>query len=120
MKKGALLVNTARGELIETDALVWALNEGIIGGAGLDVLEGERYMKNEMKNLSNDIVEPMEDAQGMKIVAENEALIHHPRVIVTPHVAFFSKEAKEEILKTTVENITGYLKGAVTNSVQVS
>ena len=43
-------------------------------------------MKNEMQNLSNDTVEPMEDAEGMKIVAENELLIHDPRVIVTPHI----------------------------------
>ena len=53
MKKGVYIINTARGELIDTDALIWGLEEKIIAGAGLDVLEGERELKEEFEILSD-------------------------------------------------------------------
>jgi D-lactate dehydrogenase len=122
MKRGALLVNTARGEIVGTDALVWALDQNILAGVGLDVLEGERFMKEELELLANSTDGDTDGKSTMgsraeetrdtfKMILESNALIHDPRVIATPHMAFFSKEAVEDILKTTVNNITSFIKG---------
>jgi D-lactate dehydrogenase len=105
MKKGVYILNTARGELIDTEALVYGLKEGIIAGAGLDVLEGERDLKEEIKILSNPESGVLKD---YKTLLEDHMLLNMPNVIVTPHIAFNSKEAKEEIIKTTIENIKGF------------
>ena len=102
MKKGAYLVNTARGELIETEALMWGLKEGIIAGAGLDVLEGESALKKGEKD---------------KICELNRELMKMPNVLITPHSAFFSKEAVAEILKITRDNIQGFIDGQPVNLV---
>jgi len=115
MKKGVYLINTARGELVDTEALIWGLKEGIIAGAGLDVLEGERDLKEEIKVLSNPHVENPKD---YKILLEDHVLIDMPNVIVTPHVAFYSKEAEEEIVKTTEENIKGFISGNLQNLIK--
>ncbi len=115
LKKGAYLINTARGELIETEALIWALKEGIIAGAGLDVLEGERDLKEEIKVLSSSQAEGLRD---YKILVEDHILIDMPNVIVTPHIAFYSKEAEEEIIKTTEANIKGFIEGKLQNLVK--
>lgn len=113
MKKGVYLVNTARGELIDTDALVWALNEGIVAGAGLDVLEGERELKEEIEILSSE--DRSERVKDYKTLLEDRALIEMPNVIITPHVAFYSKEAEGEIIKTTIENIKAFTLGNFIN-----
>jgi len=106
MKKGVYIVNTARGELIDTDALVWGLHEGIVSGAGLDVLEGERELKEEIEILSSD--EKSDRVKDYKTLLEDRALMEMPNVIVTPHIAFYSKEAEGEIMKTTIENIKSF------------
>lgn len=117
LKRGAFLINTARGEIAETEALVWGLAEGIIAGVGLDVLEGERYMKEEAAFLVNGREEAMETKEGFRTILESHALIHDRRVVATPHMAFFSKEAVEEILRTTAENIMAFAAGAPKNVV---
>lgn len=114
MKKGIYLINTARGELVDTEALIWGLREGIIAGAGLDVLEGERDLKEEIKVLSSLKSETLEE---YKVLLEDHVLIDMPNVIVTPHIAFYSKEAEEEIVKTTEENIKGFISGSPQNMV---
>ena len=101
IKKGAYLINTARGAVVETAALVKALEDGVLAGAGLDVLEEEGDMQDEMHLLSG--LHPKEEE--LKVVLENHYLIDHPRVIITPHIAFDTREAIERILDTTVENI---------------
>lgn len=116
MKKGVYLINTARGELIDTDALIWGLNEGIIAGAGLDVLEGERELKEEVEILSS--VEKSERVKDYKTLLEDKVLIDMPNVIVTPHIAFYSKEAEEEIRETTLENIKSFLNGVSLNLIK--
>ena len=115
MKKGVYLINTARGALLDTEALLWGLEEGIIAGAGLDVLEDERNLKEEMKILSSGGKEILKD---YKILLEDHVLIDMPNVTVTPHIAFYSKEAEEEIMKVTVSNIQGFISGNPTNLVK--
>lgn len=115
MKKGIFIINTARGALIDTGALIWGLEQGIIAGAGLDVLEGERDLKigNEMIN--------EDGAQNVdyKIITENHILMEMPNVIVTPHIGFYSKEAEDQIFKTTLENIKGFIDNKPVNLVGI-
>ena len=94
-KKGAYLINTARGELIETEALVGALQDGTIAGAGLDVLEGE----NEFKK------------------GDTIPMLKMSNVVMTPHIAFNTREAETRILQTTTDNIKGFLSGSPINLV---
>ncbi len=115
VKKGAYLINTARGELVDTDALVVALSDGTLAGAGLDVLEGERELKEEIEILSNP--QKRDHVKDYKTLFEGRVLMDLPNVIVTPHLAFYSKEAEEEIIKTTVENINNFTIGTPTNCV---
>ena len=96
LKKGAYLINTARGELVETEALLAKLQDGTIAGAGLDVLEGEREIKK-----GNDI--PMIDL---------------PNVILTPHMAFDTKDAEGRIIQTTIDNIKAFMAGQPINLVK--
>ena len=107
IKKGAYLVNTARGGIVETDALLDGLRNGILAGAGLDVLEEEGDVKDEMKFLNESNVE----GGKMKTIIENQMLMKMPNVLMTPHNAFNTQEALERILKTTIENIKGSLAG---------
>ena len=107
IKKGAYLINTARGGVVETEALVEALKNGTLAGAGLDVLEGE-----------GDMATTDELPDGRKQIAEaNKWLIASPNVIVTPHVAFDTAEAIERILTTTAENIIAFKNGTPQNVV---
>jgi D-lactate dehydrogenase len=116
MKKGVYLINTARGELVDTDALVWGLQEGIIGAAGLDVMEGERELKEEMEILASS--EKAERVNDYRTLLEDRVLIEMPNVLITPHVAFYSKEAEEDIIKTTGENVQGFISGKPQNLVK--
>ena len=100
-KKGSYFINTARGEIIDTEALFFGLKEGIIAGAGLDVLEGERKLKEEVEFIAHGY----SDVDNFKTLLEDHILMEMPNVIVTPHIAFFSREAEMEILKITAENI---------------
>ena len=112
MKRGVLVINTARGGLVDTDALVWALDEGIVAGAGLDVLEGEELVKEERQLLSQDF------PKAKLITAlKNHILLHRENVVITPHIAFDSTEALQRILETTVSNIGGFLDGMPVNVV---
>ena len=114
MKKGIYLINTARGALVDTEALIWGIKEGIIAGVGLDVLEGERDLK-----IQKDIIGSNDSSSiDYKIIVEDQVLIDMPEVIVTPHIAFYSKEAEREIIKTTLENINGFVSGNNQNLVK--
>ena len=110
MKPGAVLVNTARGGLVDTEALIAALDRGHLGGAGLDVFEGEHTVTEDYGLLSR----PAEDlrvAFGRRLLADRDD------VILTPHNAFNSYEAVERIAETTVENIACFLAGEPRNVV---
>ncbi|MDO8593683.1 MAG: NAD(P)-dependent oxidoreductase [bacterium] len=113
IKKGAYLINTARGAVVETDALIEALQNGMLAGAALDVLEEEGELSEEAALLTA----PHPNADALKITLENHYLINHPRVIVTPHLAFNTQEAVERILNTTIENIASFASGSPKNTI---
>lgn len=115
MKRGAILVNTARGGLVETAALVQALDQGILAGAGLDVLEGEELILEEKRLLET--TEHQADWEKLQLTLKNHILLHRDNVIYTPHMAFYSKEAVMRILDTTLNNIRCFLAGAPENLV---
>lgn len=111
IKKGSILINTARGGLIETAAIAYGLKEGIFLGVGLDVLEEEMFIEDETKLVFNE----NPSAVDLKITLENHYIIEHPRALVSPHNAFNTKEAICRILDTTIENIQAFIKGEEKN-----
>ncbi|MFA5840786.1 MAG: NAD(P)-dependent oxidoreductase [Candidatus Paceibacterota bacterium] len=114
MKKGVYLINTARGELVDTEALIWGLKEGIIAGAGIDVLENEKQLKDEKSFLTSGKATEEEKTS----ILINHELMKMPNVIVTPHIAFDTKEAIALILKTTADNIQGFLSNIPINLIK--
>ena len=116
MKKGVYLINTARGGLIDTDALMGGLKDGIIAGAGLDVLEGEKELKEEIEILSSS--SRLTRIEEYKTLLENHILMDMPNVIITPHIAFYTREAVDEIIRTTVLNIKGFITNNPVNLVK--
>lgn len=112
IKKGAILINTARGEIVETEGLIKALNSGQLAGAGLDVLEGERELKEEKTLLTEEI-----RINNMRQLLEDHVLIDMPQVVVTPHMAFFTKEAIKRIMQTTADNVKNFIAGQPENVV---
>lgn len=111
IKKGAYLINTARGPIVETGALVEALEEGILAGAGLDVLEEEAALKEEAHLMASG------RGGDIKTLLQDHVLMEMDNVIITPHNAFNSKEALDRIMETTVENIQGFLGNKPVNIV---
>lgn len=110
MKDGVVIINTSRGGIIDTTALVSALNSGKVAAAGLDVLEEEPILREEHELLHKEF-----QAEELKTVLENHMLLNNPKVIITPHNAFNSREALERILTITEENINGFLSGIPKN-----
>lgn len=113
IKRGAILINTARGGLVQTSGLIKALEQGIISAAGLDVLEEEGDMMDEENLMHNS----HPNLEHLKVVLLNHYLINHPRVIITPHIAFNTNEAVKRILNTTIENINAFASGEIKNRV---
>lgn len=111
MKEGVVIINTARGELIDTEALVDALTSGKVAGAGLDVLEEERSLKDEVAATKQGTVELF------KSLIRDHVLVDMPNVIITPHIGFFSKEAYNEILSISIENVQNAIKAKPSNVV---
>lgn len=103
MKKGAVVINTSRGQIVETEALFDALVSGHLHGAGLDVVEEEGFIKDEMKLLTKEA----DEKHNLRVALMNHKLIDMPNVIMTPHSAFNTTEALTRILDTTIENIKG-------------
>ena len=93
MKEGALLINAARGPVVDSRALADALNSGRLGGAGIDVFE----------------MEPP--------VPRDHPLLHARNTIVTPHVAFATAESMEERCRIVFDNLKAWMEGAPVNRV---
>lgn len=96
MKRGAMLINTSRGALVDTAAAIEALKQGQLGALGLDVYEEEASLF-------------FEDRSGQVIEDDVFARLQaFPNVVVTGHQAFFTQEALENIAHTTVDNLNEY------------
>ncbi|MBI3966933.1 MAG: hydroxyacid dehydrogenase [Chloroflexi bacterium] len=112
MKRGAVLVNTARGAVVDTDALIEALDSGHLAGAGLDVFEGEDLIHEELQLIKTPGTE-----EKLRMLLRQQLLLRRENVIVTPHIAFNSREALQRIVDTTIENIRSFLDGRPQNLV---
>ncbi|MCH7782646.1 hypothetical protein IID62_06215, partial [candidate division KSB1 bacterium] len=88
MKPTAYLINTSRGGLVDTEALVKLLDNGKLAGAGLDVLEEETFVQEEIGLLFE------RPSEKQRRVLANHILLRMSHVIVTPHIAFYSREAE--------------------------
>jgi D-lactate dehydrogenase len=101
MKKGAILINTARGGLIESNDLLESLEKGHLGGAGLDVIEGEEIIKEEkaLLHCGNDC------AEVFKTIVRDRKIFEIENVVFTPHNAFNSKESLIRLLDSTIQNL---------------
>ncbi len=113
IKKGALLINTSRGAVVDTDALIPALKDGTLAGAGLDVIEGEEYIIEE-----KELLYKTAKADILREVARDKMIFKMDNVVFTPHIAFYSHEALERIINTTADNICGFITGKPINVVQ--
>jgi D-lactate dehydrogenase len=96
MKKGIMIINTSRGAVVDTEAVIDSLKEGHIGYLGLDVYEQEENLF--FKDLSDEIIS--DDLF--------ERLLTFPNVLVTAHQAFFTQQALNNIAETTLTNIQRY------------
>ncbi|MBI2445092.1 hydroxyacid dehydrogenase [Candidatus Micrarchaeota archaeon] len=114
LKKGAVVLNTARGGLIETEALLKALYEKRVSAAALDVLEEEGSIREEKQLLHEAALK----ASDFKTALQQHALLAQDNVIVTPHNAFNSQEALQRILDTTADNVKAYFAGKPKNIVK--
>jgi D-lactate dehydrogenase len=112
IKRGGLLINTARGGIVDNEALIAALDDGTLSGAGLDVLEGEEYIKEENQCLHKNC-RPTQARQ----IEQNRNLLNRDNVVFTPHIGFYSEEALNRILDTTIQNIMQFTLGKVENPV---
>ena len=114
MKNSAILINTGRGELIDTSALFNALVNKKILGAGLDVLENEQTITDVDYMLGINRL----DKLTLEQTIINSRLFQLDNVILTPHIAYNTKEAVERILNTTLDNIQQFGMGIVQNYVE--
>ena len=113
MRKGAGLINTARGEVVDAAALVRALVEGKLAGAGLDVLPDETLVGDETRIFS----EGTEGQYDLRALVANHVLLRFPNVLVTPHNAYNTNEAVRRIIETTIANIEAFAAGQPKNVV---
>ena len=113
MKDGAILINTARGDIVHTKALLRALSDGSVAAAGLDVLPEEPTIREEAELLRS----IFREEHDLENLLADHVLLRMRNVIITPHSAFNTREAVERILETTVDNIAAYAAGEPRNAV---
>lgn len=114
MKDGVVLINTARGSLVDIHALLWALRNGKVAAAGLDVLPEEPVIREEAELLRS-IVE----RKHLETLLADQILLRLDNVLITPHSAFNTREAIGRILDTTIGNMEAFIDGKPRNVVSV-
>jgi len=115
LKPTCIVINTARGSVIETRALVRALSEGLVAGAGLDVLEEEPVVREERELVSS----LFQQTHNLEAILSGQILLRLNNVLITPHNAFNTNEAVLRILDTSIENIRSFVVGQPVNLVPV-
>jgi D-specific alpha-keto acid dehydrogenase len=100
MRPGAFVINTGRGSLLDTEALLLALESGRLGGAALDVLESEEGTFY------------FDHGQNVALNPQLMRLQQLPNVVITPHTAYYTDHALRDIIETTLDNCLLFLRGA--------
>jgi D-lactate dehydrogenase len=133
-RPGVVIINTARGKLIDTNALIEALDQGIVRGAGLDVLGEESVMRRRAERIISDqiIQKVREPVELPKVTARDRlrakeieklmrlgSLLLRPEVVCTPHTAFNCVEAIERINRVTLESIKAFIAGTPINTLSL-
>ena len=113
MKHGAVLINTARGNIVDTKAMLEALAEGRISAAGLDVLSEEPAIREEAELLRSEF----RHQHDMEALLADHLLLRQRNVFITPHSAFNTREAVLRILETTRDNVDAFASGSPQNTV---
>ena len=113
MKNGVVLINTARGDIVDVMALIRALSSGKVGAAGLDVLPREALIRHESAIFLKGSAMPA----GLPEALADHALLRFSNVIITPHNAYNTNEALQRIMTTTLENIAAFIAGRKSNRV---
>lgn len=113
MKDGAVLINTARGCLVDVEALMQAFADGKIRAAGLDVLADEPVVREEAELLHS----AFRKRHNLETLLANHVLLRLRNAYITPHSGFCTEEAVERILDTTIENILAFARGTPQNVV---
>ncbi len=112
-KKGSYLINTSRGKVVETEAIIYGLKQHILSGAAIDTFESEEVVMEEHLLWNNDI-----SAETLRKALEITYLLKHPNVIITPHNAYNTEEGLKRILDTTLDNIGSFIKNQPKNAVK--
>lgn len=114
MKPGAVLINTARGGVVNTAALIRALDSGLLAGAGLDVFADEPLLREESEVFREG--RRLSAEQLRSLLAAN-TLLRMANVVATPHIAYDTEEAVRRIAGTTIGNIEAFMAGCPRNVV---
>jgi D-lactate dehydrogenase len=117
MKPGAVLINTARGNIVDVPALVRALANGRLRAAGLDVLPQEPLIREEAQ-IFRSPASP--ESYDLEALVANHVLLRFPNVIVTPHNAYNTNDAVRRIIETTLDNIVSFGRGEPRNVVSAA
>ena len=115
MKPGAVLINTARGFIVDVKALLKALAEGKLAAAGLNVLPEEPVIREEIELLRSTYT----GKGNLQVLLADHLLTDLPNVVITPHIAFNTREAVQRLLTTSVDNILSFIQGNPQNLVGV-
>ncbi len=112
VKEKAMLINTARGPVVDTRAILWALQNGKLkGGVALDVFEGEKLLLEEAY-LKDEEIPP----KALMKTLLTLHLLKYPNVIFTPHIAYYTEEAMERLMDYVIDELKHFLKYGITRT----